>query len=150
MHTIQCYVGGTAVAYIHIPNSQPLFHFNCSISGWVGGDLYVDVSYFLLLAGSILIELAIAIGIFYCTIKQLAYLCGALFIIVIIGHIGWVSYGSIFLRAAFIKWFNDRSGCSDLIMILSAVTLGVTALGVAICLIFICCGCYFNCCRGNA
>ena len=141
------------MAYIHIPNSQPLFHFNCSISGWVGGDIYVSVSYFLLLTGAVLIELAIAIGIFYCSIKQLAYLCGSLFIIDILGHVGWVLYGSIFLRAAFIEWFNDRSGCSDLIMILSAVTLGVTALSVAICLIFIflgiCCGCYFKCCGGN-
>ena len=139
------------MAYIHI--SQPPPYLNCTVVGWVGGSLYVSVPYFLSLAGAILIELAIAIGFFYCCIKSSAALFGSIFVIDVLGHVGWLFYGSIFLRSAFDKWSQDQSDCSQLILILSAIALGVTGVYLAIYLFIIfmafCCGCYFKCCGKN-
>ena len=124
------------MAYIHVSQPTPPY-LNCTVFGWVGGSYYVSVPYFLALAGTILIELALAVSFLYCCIKSAAALFESIFVIDVLGHVGWLFYGSIFLRSAFDEWLQDQSKCSQLIMILSAIALGVTGVYLAIYLIVI-------------
>ena len=61
--------GSAGVSYIHISQPTPTY-LNCSVEGLVGGQLYVDVPYFLALAGAILCGLSIGIGLLYKCIKS--------------------------------------------------------------------------------
>ena len=144
--------GSAGVSYIFISQPTPTF-LNCSVEGRVGGQIYVDVPYFLTLAGAILCGLSIGIGLLYICIKSDPCCFRILYLGDVVGHIGWVIYGSIYLREAFSMWSNDQSQCSHLIMIMSAATLGVTALYMAILvtvtLLATVCGCYFKCCGSS-
>lgn len=66
------HAGSTGVSYIHIrSHGQPTpTYLNCSVKGRVDGQLYVDVRYFLTLAGAILCDLSIGIGLLYVCIKS--------------------------------------------------------------------------------
>ena len=123
---VYTHAGGAGVSYIHIRSQPTPTYLNCSVEGWVGGQLYVDVPYFLTLAGAILCGLSIGVGLLYVCIKSDPCCFRVLYLGDIVGHVGWIFYGSIYLREAFSMWSNDQSRCSHLIMIMSAATLGAT------------------------
>ena len=138
------------LTYIFAPSQ----HLPIWIAVWrellAGNSTLMSPSYFLTLAGTILCGLSIGIGLLYLCIKSDPCCFRVLYLGDIVGHVGWIFYGSIHLREAFSMWSNDQSRCSHLIMITSAATLGVTALYMAILVIVtllaIVCGCYFKCC----
>lgn len=147
------HAGSAGVSFIFVSQTTPSY-LNCTILGRVGGsNFFVVVPYFLTLAGSILGTLAINIAFIYCCLKCAACccLCAALyFLSTVAGVVGWVIYGSMYLRDVFSQWTDDRSQCSLLLMILSVVVMAVTAIYAAIYvtvfLVGTTCGCYFKCC----
>ena len=111
------------------------------------------LSQFLLLGGSLLLLLAILVGLTWCcgSCCSCKAACGVIWVGYALAQLfSWLVYTILYLPAAFSDWLVDRDSCSDLIMIFTVIvalfTLIVAMIYVGIIIIGISYGLYLKCC----
>ena len=111
------------------------------------------LSQFLLLGGSLLLLLAILVGLTWCcgSCCSSKAACWVIWVSYALTQLfSWLVYTILYLPEAFFDWLADRDSCSDLIMIFTVIvalfTLIVAVIYVGIIIISISYGLYLKCC----